>query len=93
MAKKLDIAQLVKTATLPDQYQKQLDRIKKDGNTTDMIDEAVRGVLDNLPKAKGNSLVIYGDPSEREDRIDDLFDGTVVGRWPSFYRSPRDRQR
>lgn len=69
MAKKLDIAQLVKTATLPDQYQKQLDRIKKDGNTTDMIDEAVRGVLDNLPKAKGNSLVIYGDPQSGKTEL------------------------
>lgn len=69
MAKKLDIAQLVKTATLPDQYQKQLDRVKRDGNTTEMIDEAVEGVLGNLPKAKGNSLVIYGDPQSGKTEL------------------------
>jgi hypothetical protein len=69
MAKKLDVANLVKTATLPDQYQKQLDRIKNDGNIIDMIDEAVKGVLDNLPKAKGNSLVIYGDPQSGKTEL------------------------
>ena len=69
MAEKLDIDQLVKTATLSNQYKKQLDRIKKAGNTTDMIDEAVKGVLDNLPKAKGNSLVIYGDPQSGKTEL------------------------
>lgn len=69
MAKKLDVAKLIKTATLPDQYQKQLDRITKDNKSTDMIDDAVKGVLDNLPKAKGNSLVIYGDPQSGKTEL------------------------
>lgn len=69
MAKKLDVAQLVKAATLPDQYRKQLDRVKGDAHETEMIEETVKGVLDNLPKAKGNSLVVYGDPQSGKTEL------------------------
>lgn len=69
MAKNLNIRKLVSTARLPKQYKKQLDRITNEGNTTKMIEEAVNGVIKNLPKAKGNSLVIYGDPQSGKTEL------------------------
>lgn len=69
MAKAFDIAKLVRGATLPDQYGRQLARIKQEGKTTEMIEEAVKGVLDNIPKAVGNSLVIYGDPQSGKTEL------------------------
>lgn len=69
MTKKLDIAKLVKGATLPKQYDRQLQRIKKENNTTTMIDEAVTDVLKKLPKSSSNSLVIYGDPQSGKTEL------------------------
>lgn len=69
MAKRFDVKTILAGATLPNQYGGQLARIKQEGNTTDMIEEAVKGVLDKLPKAKGNSLVIYGDPQSGKTEL------------------------
>lgn len=69
MAKKLDIKAIVAGAKLPDQYSGQLARIKKAGHTTEMIEDAVADVLTNLPRAKGNSLVIYGDPQSGKTEL------------------------
>lgn len=69
MPKKLDIAKLIGNATPPNQYGVQLARIKRDGHVTTMIEEAVADVLANLPKAAGNSLVIYGDPQSGKTEL------------------------
>lgn len=69
MAKNFDVKTILAGAILPDQYGGQLARIRQEGNTTDMIEEAVKGVLNNLPKAKGNSLVIYGDPQSGKTEL------------------------
>lgn len=69
MATKRELNALIEEATLENQYERQLARIKEDGHTTAMIEEAVDGVLENLPKAKGNSLVIYGDPQSGKTEL------------------------
>ncbi|MDZ4687594.1 MAG: hypothetical protein SH850_21185 [Planctomycetaceae bacterium] len=69
MVKHIDIKTILADAKLANQYAGQLARIKQEDNTTDMIEEAVKGVLDNLPKAKGNSLVIYGDPQSGKTEL------------------------
>lgn len=69
MTRNFDVKTILAGALLPNQYQGQLARIKQVGNTTDMIEEAVKGVLDKLPKAKGNSLVIYGDPQSGKTEL------------------------
>ena len=69
MAKNFDVKTILAGAKLPNQYQKQLSRIKADGNVTSMIEEAINEVLGNLPKAAGNSLVIYGDPQSGKTEL------------------------
>lgn len=69
MAKAFDPTSILADAKLLDQYQRQLKRIKQENNTTSMIEEAVNGVLANLPKAAGNSLVIYGDPQSGKTEL------------------------
>ncbi len=71
MTKNLDIKSIVTEAekSNQNQYQNQLSRITKTGNSIEMIDEAVKEVLSKLPKAKGNSLVIYGDPQSGKTEL------------------------
>ena len=56
------LAKIAANATVKDQYKKQLARVKKKGDQTEMIAEAVDEVVRKLPKASTASLVIYGDP-------------------------------
>lgn len=49
-------------AAARDQYENQLTRLEADKKQTDTVDDAVKQVLNNLPKASTGSLVIYGDP-------------------------------
>lgn len=53
---------LVKKASIGRQYDKQLERVKANGSQTDCIEQAVDGVIRNMPAEKSGSLVIYGDP-------------------------------
>lgn len=69
MAQTFNVNTILAGATLPNQYEGQLARIVQEGNTTEMIDEAVKAVLANLPKAVGNSLVIYGDPQSGKTEL------------------------
>lgn len=69
MAKKFDIDAIVAGSKLPKQYDKQLARIKAQGNVTTMIEEAVEGVLNNIPKSAGKSLVIYGEPQSGKTEL------------------------
>jgi hypothetical protein len=62
MDNKVDLPSLLAQATITDQYGKQLERIKKRGEQTNLIAEAVEGVMKNLPTAPNGSLVVYGDP-------------------------------
>ena len=62
MALKPNLAKLAATAVVKDRYKKQLARIKASGDQTDRIEEAVNGVIKNLPTASPGALVIYGDP-------------------------------
>ena len=62
MGAKPDFSALKAKAALKDRYQKQLNRVKANGEQTDCIDEAVTAVADTLPKAASTSLVVYGDP-------------------------------
>lgn len=62
MAAKPDFAKLAAKAALKDRYQKQLNRVRDSKHQTDCIEEAVTGVVNNLPNASPGSLVIYGDP-------------------------------
>jgi hypothetical protein len=54
--------QKLASAEMPNQYKKQLTRVKKSGQQTDMISKSVDEAIENLPKASSGSLVIYGDP-------------------------------
>lgn len=69
MADKFDVKTILAGAKLPKQYEKQLARIKAEGNDTSMIEEAVAGVLTNIPKAAGKSLVIYGEPQSGKTEL------------------------
>lgn len=69
MAKQFDVKAILAGAKLPNQYEGQLARIKQEGNTTEMIEEAVKSVVANIPKAAGNSLVIYGDPQSGKTEL------------------------
>lgn len=69
MAKSVDIKTILAGAKLRNQYEKQLARIKAVGNDTSMIEEAVAGVLTNIPKAAGKSLVIYGEPQSGKTEL------------------------
>lgn len=59
---KVDLKKLAAKATVSDQYEKQINRVKNRGEQTDCIADAVAGAMDQLPKASSNSLVIYGEP-------------------------------
>lgn len=61
MVTKQNLARLA-AAAIKDQYAKQLSRVKKNGQQTDKIEDAVDKVIANLPKASTGSLVVYGDP-------------------------------
>ena len=56
------LASIKANAVVKDQYGKQIIRVQKSGNQSDKIDDAVKEVLQKLPKASTASLVIYGDP-------------------------------
>lgn len=60
--KEPDIRGLAAKAKLQDRYEKQLHRIRAEGNETKCIETAVEGVMKNLPSAANGSLVVYGDP-------------------------------
>lgn len=62
MATTPDFDKLDAQAALKDQYKKQLNRLAATGQQTECIDEAVKGVIANLPTASPGSLVVYGDP-------------------------------
>jgi len=59
---KQTLAKLVAGAAARDQYKNQLSRLEAAKKQTDMVDDAVKQVLKNIPKASTGSLVIYGDP-------------------------------
>ncbi|MCC6969776.1 MAG: hypothetical protein IT434_06090 [Phycisphaerales bacterium] len=69
MTTTVDIKAILAGAKLSKQYQKQLERITKEGNRTSMIEEAVDGVLKNIPQAAGTSLVIYGEPQSGKTEL------------------------
>src|SRR6202044_3763677 len=56
------LARLASAAGTTHQYEKQLNRVRAQGDETEMIEEAVDKVMSNLPKAATGSLVVYGDP-------------------------------
>lgn len=62
MATKPDFSRLDTQAALKDQYKKQLNRVAASGQQTDCINDAVEGVIANLPASSPGSLVVYGDP-------------------------------
>lgn len=65
----LDMKAILAGSKLEKQYEKQLARIKAEGNDTSMIEEAVAEVLTNLPQAAGKSLVIYGEPQSGKTEL------------------------
>lgn len=69
MAKQFDVKAILKGAEVKDQYDRQLQRIRDDGLTTKMIEEAVADVLLKLPNASNNSLVVYGDPQSGKTEL------------------------
>jgi len=69
MAKKFDVKAILAGAKPLKQYEKQLARIKAEGNDSSMIKEAVNGVLTNIPMAAGKSLVIYGEPQSGKTEL------------------------
>lgn len=69
MAVGFNIKAIVAGAKLSSQYQKQLNRIKAERKDTRMIEDAVAGVLTNMPKAAGKSLVIYGEPQSGKTEL------------------------
>lgn len=62
MMDKQALAKLAADAVIKDQRKKQLARVKKRGEQTDMIAEAVCETIKKVPTASNGSLVIYGDP-------------------------------
>jgi hypothetical protein len=56
------LGKLTANLVVKDQYAKQLARVEKAGEQTDMIAGAVDDAIDKMPKASTGSLVIYGDP-------------------------------
>ena len=62
MAKKIDLSKLASKATIKDQFQRQLARVKRTGAQTEMIAAAVGDVVKKLPTASMGSIVVYGDP-------------------------------
>ncbi len=46
----------------PDQYERQLSRIRDEGKQVDCIEKTVRSAVENLREAKSRSFVIYGEP-------------------------------
>lgn len=69
MTKNFDIKSILAGAKLPKQYEKQLARIKAEKKSTSMIEEAVASVLENIPRAAGKSLVIYGEPQSGKTEL------------------------
>lgn len=64
-----DLKAILARSKLEKQYEKQLARIKAEGNDTSMIEEAVAGVLTSIPQAAGTSLVIYGEPQSGKTEL------------------------
>ncbi len=62
MPTKPDLKKLAAKATITDQYKKQINRVKSNDEQTSCIADAVKNAIENLPKASGGSLVIYGEP-------------------------------
>jgi hypothetical protein len=62
MIPKEKLKNLVASATVTDQYKRQLQRITKRGEKTDKISETVDEVAKKLQTASKGSLVIYGEP-------------------------------
>jgi len=62
MPRKFDASTFREFASLKNRYERQLQRLRGDGLTTDCIEVAVKGAIKNLSAAKRASLVIYGDP-------------------------------
>lgn len=62
MVSKKILAQVVASAAVKNQYDKQLVRVEQEQKQTRMIDDAVDQVVKNLSKASVGSLVVYGDP-------------------------------
>jgi hypothetical protein len=52
----------IASASIQNQYENQLNRVKNSGQQTDMISNTVDEVIENLSKASSGSLVVYGDP-------------------------------
>ncbi len=62
MPRKFDASTFREFASFKNRYERQLQRLRGDGLTTDCIEVAVKGAIKNLSAAKRASLVIYGDP-------------------------------
>lgn len=62
MSDEFDISEFLTEKGPDDQYQKQLGRIRQEGNETECIETAVEGALENLGGESQKSFVIYGEP-------------------------------
>jgi hypothetical protein len=62
MPDEFDLEKIKSKANLANRYLKQLDRLHASKQSTGCIEQAVKGAVENLAKAKNASLVIYGEP-------------------------------
>ena len=62
MADDFDLSKFKDKSKLKNRYQKQIQRLTKEGRQTDCIEKAVIEAVNNLTDAKTSALVIYGEP-------------------------------
>ena len=62
MSDKFDLSKFTSGAQPSNQYQRQLQRLRNVGNSTECIEQAVQGALKNLAGDSQKSFVIYGEP-------------------------------
>lgn len=59
---KPDLKAVARSASVVDQYERQLNRVRANAQEVDSIHAAVSGVMRNLEAPEAGSLVVYGDP-------------------------------
>lgn len=62
MSETFDISRFTSGGQLANQYQRQLQRLRDIGNSTECIERAVQGALKNLSGSGQKSFIIYGEP-------------------------------